>query len=206
MLPSTVQGLAILLLTALPGLVYLAVRERLLGPRPPEQESGNRLLRAIAVSVTLDSLYMIALGPQLIRLLTGSSGSLAGIARQPRQGGFAALILIIAVPAAVALVEAKFLRRHRKARYDETPTAWDALFLRRGSCFIRAKLRSGAWVGGWYGSSSNASAYPQQADLYLESQRHMGADGTFGQKISGTGGVYIKASDIEVLEILEPEQ
>lgn len=206
MLPSTVQGLAILLLTALPGLVYLAVRERLLGPRPPEQELANRLLRAVAVSVALDSLYMIAVGPQLVRLLTGGAGSFAGIARQPRQAGIAALVLIIAVPAAVALVEAGFLRRHRKARYDETPTAWDALFLRRGSCFIRARLKSGTWVGGWYGSSSNASAHPQPADLYLESQRHMNPDGTFGQKIRGTGGVYVKASDIEVLEILEPGQ
>jgi hypothetical protein len=206
MLPSTVQELAILLLTALPGLVYLAVRERLLGPRPPEQELGSRILRAVAVSVVLDSLYMMALGPQLARLLSNKAGAFADVVRQPRVAGLAALALIVAVPAAVAVGEAAVLRRRRKARHDETPTAWDALFLRRGSCFIRVRLKSGIWVGGWYGRGSNASAYPQPADLYLESQRRMNPDGTFGQKVPGTGGVYIRASDVEVLEVLEPVQ
>ncbi|WP_436841906.1 DUF6338 family protein [Streptomyces bobili] len=29
-----------------------------------------------------------------------------------------------------------------------------------GPCFIRARLKSGSWVGGWYGAGSYASSHP----------------------------------------------
>ncbi|MGP3989852.1 DUF6338 family protein [Streptomyces sp. 3N207] len=205
MVPGTVQQLTILLILVLPGVFYQAVRERLRGALAGEQEPQNRLVRAIAAGALLDALYAVAAGPWLVRLLAGGGdGPIAGVLGQPRRAGLAALLLIVAVPSGLAWVEAVWRRRHARARYEPMPTAWDALFHDRGSCFIRVRLKSGLWVAGWLGSRSAVSAYPQQGDLYLQAQYRVGSDGRFLGKVPGTAGVYVRASDVEVLEVLLP--
>ncbi|MFD6797487.1 DUF6338 family protein [Streptomyces cyaneofuscatus] len=205
MVPGTVGQLAILLVLVLPGVFYQAVRERLRGALASEQEPQNRLVRAIAASALLDTLYAVVAGPWLVRLLAGGGeGPVAGVLRQPRQAGLAALLLIVVVPSALAWAEAAWGSRRAVARYEPTPTAWDALFTGRGSCFVRVRLRSGLWVGGWLGSRSAVSAYPQPGDLYLQAQYRMGPDGSFLGRMPGTGGVYVRAADVEVLELLLP--
>ncbi|MFF7240166.1 DUF6338 family protein [Streptomyces collinus] len=207
MTPSTVQQLAILVLLVLPGTSYLFARERLLGIREAEQEVNNRFLRALAVGVLLDSAYLITAGPHLVRLLRGGGkGPLTGVAEQPRETGLWLLLLIVVVPTLVAWAEAYWIRRRRAAVYEGTPTAWDALFQGRGACFVRVRLKNGGWAGGWYGSRSRASAYPQPGDLYLQSQYRMEPDGTFGPRMSGTAGLYVRAADVDLLEFHEPRR
>ncbi len=148
MVPGTVEQLTILLILVLPGVFYQAVRERLRGALASEQEPQNRLVRAVAAGALLDTLYAVVAGPWLVRLLAGGGeGPVAGVLRQPRQAGLAALLLIVAVPSALAWAEAAWGRRRARARYEPTPTAWDALFRDRGSCFVRVRLKSGLWVG-----------------------------------------------------------
>ncbi|MEV0322225.1 DUF6338 family protein [Streptomyces sp. NPDC050658] len=203
MVPGTVQQLTILLILVLPGVFHQAVRERLRGGVAAEQEPQNRIVRAIAAGALLDAVYAVAAGPWLVRILSGGGdGPLAGVMREPRRAGIAALLLIVVVPSALAWAQAAWSRRHARARYEPTPTAWDALFRDRGSCFVRMRLKSGLWVGGWLGSRSAVSAYPQDGDLYLQAQYRMGSDGTFLGKVPGTAGVHVRASDIEVLEVL----
>jgi Family of unknown function (DUF6338) len=203
--PSTVQQLVILLLFALPGIVYQAVRDHLQGPLPSEQDTGNRVLRAIAVSVALDAVYVTVAGPQLLRLVSGSQRSgLAGLRENPRVAGMVGLLVLVAVPAAVAIGEAVARRRGRAARYEPTPSAWDHLFKDLGGRFLRIRLTDGTWVGGWYGKGSNASAFPQPRDLFLDVQYSMRHDGRFGPRVDGTGGVYVAGTDISFLEILSP--
>jgi hypothetical protein len=205
MVPGTVQQLTILLVLVLPGVFYQAVRERLRGVHAAEQEPQNRLVRAIAAGALLDAVYAVAAGPWLVRLLAGGGeGPIGGVLRHPRQAGLAALVLVVVVPSAVAWAEATWGRRRARARYEPTPTAWDALFQGRGSCFVRVRLTSGVWVGGWLGSRSAVSAFPQQGDLYLQAQYRMGADGRFLGRVPATGGVYVRAADVEVLEVLLP--
>ncbi|MGP8302321.1 DUF6338 family protein [Streptomyces inhibens] len=205
MVPGTVQQLTILLVLVLPGVFYQAVRERLRGALAAEQEPQNRLVRAIAAGALLDALYAVAAGPWLVRLLAGGgAGPVGGVLRHPRQAGLAALLLVVVVPSAAAWAEAAWRRRRARARYEPTPTAWDALFHDRGSCFVRVRLKSGLWVGGWLGSRSAVSAYPQQGDLYLQAQYRMGSDGRFLGRVPGTAGVYVRAADVEVLEVLLP--
>jgi hypothetical protein len=203
--PTSVQQVAIVLVLVLPGVFYLAARERLLGPRPSDGENAGRLVRLLAVSALLDAVYLLVAGRSLVGAISGPSGNVfAGVAAAPRLSGLLALVMIVLVPTGLAWVEAWFIRRSRQARYRPAPTAWDSMFAGRGSCFVRARLRSGLWVGGWYGGSSSASAYPHQTDLYLQAQYAMNPDGTFGSRIEGTAGVYLRGEDIEVLEILEP--
>lgn len=203
MVPGTVQQLTILLILVLPGVFYQAVREHLRGAVAAEQEPQNRIVRAIAAGALLDAVYAVAAGPWLVRLLSGEGqGPVAGVLARPREAGLAALLLVVVVPSVIAWAEAVRDRRRRRARYEPTPTAWDALFRDRGSCFVRARLKNGLWVGGWLGSRSAVSAYPQPGDVYLQSQYRMAPDGRFLGKVPDTGGVYLRAADIDVLEVL----
>ncbi|MFE5629740.1 DUF6338 family protein [Streptomyces sp. NPDC056543] len=197
------QQLTILLVLVLPGVFYQAVREHLRGAVAAEQEPQNRIVRAVAAGALFDAVYAAAAGPWLVRLLTGDGrGPVAGMLERPREAGLAALLLVVAVPSGIAWAEAVRDRRRRRARYEPTPTAWDALFRDRGSCFVRARLKNGLWVGGWLGSRSAVSAYPHPGDLYLQSQYRMAPDGAFLGKVPDTGGVYLRAADIDVLEVL----
>ena len=205
MIPGTVQQLTILLVLVLPGVFYQAVRERLSGVRAAENEPQNRLLRAIAAGALLDAVYAVAVGPLLVQLLGGTATApFTGVVQHPRLAGLAGLLLVVVVPSAVAWAEGRWVRRRALARYEPTPTAWDALFHGSGSCFVRVRLKSGLWVGGWLGSNSAVSAYPQPGDLYLQTQYRMAADGSFVGRMPGSAGVYVKAADVEVLELLRP--
>ncbi|MET9434943.1 DUF6338 family protein [Streptomyces sp. NPDC006551] len=205
MVPGTVQQLTILLILVLPGVFYQAVREHLRGAVAAEQEPQNRLVRAIAAGALLDAVYAVIAGPWLVRLLVGDgAGPLAGATARPREAGLAALLLVVLVPSGIAWAEAAWGRRRSRARYEPTPTAWDALFRDRGSCFVRARMKNGLWVGGWLGTRSAVSAYPQQGDVYLQAQYRMGPDGRFLGRVPGTGGVYLRAADVDVLELLDP--
>lgn len=194
----------ILLFLVLPGVFYQGVRERFRGPMPAEREPQNRLIRAIAMGALLVGVYAVASGPWLADLLLGDGkGPVAGLSRHPRQAGMAILLFVVLIPSMVAWAEARLAARRLGARYDPTPTAWDALFRNRGSCYVRIRLKSGAWVGGWLGSRSAVSAYPNESDIYLESQYRMSPDGSFGEKVLGTDGVYVRASEIEVVELVQ---
>ncbi|UQS25191.1 DUF6338 family protein [Amycolatopsis thermalba] len=205
--PSTVVQLALLVLLVLPGITYQFVRERRRGPVPGERDLGERVLRAIVASIALDAAYAIVAGPALVRLARGTGpGDWTGFTEQPRLVGAVAVLLFLVVPAlaagAVSLVE----RRRRGSRYLRTPTAWDHAFRDREPCFVRVRLKDGNWAGGWYGHRSYASSYPHPPELYLESARVMGPDGSFGARVHGTAGLRLRAEDFDVLEFVEPDQ
>lgn len=203
--PSTLLQIALLVLFVLPGVTYQFLRERWRGPVPGERDLGERVLRAVAASVVLDTLYLIAAGPQLVRFArhAGPAGREA-VAQQPRSAGLLGLLLFIVVPAAAAGGVTWWQRRRRPARYHSTPTAWDHLFRRSGPCFVRMRLRDGAWVGGWYGSRSYATSYPQAPEIYLESAWLMKPDGSFVRPVRDSAGIHIRAADTDVLELLSP--
>ena len=99
----------------------------------------------------------------------------------------------------------------RLAGENRAPLAWDHLFGTSAEGFIRCRLHSGRWVGGYYGGESPdkpksyASVDPNNLDIYI------GCAFEFEQK-SGTpilkddeyvligGGILIKWADIETLE------
>ncbi|MCX4632874.1 DUF6338 family protein [Streptomyces sp. NBC_01443] len=205
MLPSTVQQIAVLLIMVLPGAVYQAVAERLRGPSPyATQGTESRVLRALTASALLDSLYILAVGPWLLSLAKDDKGRpLAGLAQNARLAAAAALLMIVLIPAGLAWFEAWLRGRKAAARHIAVPTGWDHLFTKRSSCFVRIRTKDGRWVGGWYSGDSYAAAYPQSRDIFLQSQYLMSPDGRFGPRLAKTGGVYVPAESIDVLEVLE---
>ncbi len=202
--PSTLQQIILLVLFVLPGITYQFVRERMRGPVPGERDLAERVLRALTASIVLDAIYLIAVGPWLVHMIKPSGRSwFATAAAQPRQAAAVSLALFFVIPAAVALAAGMIERLRHPSRFDPVPTAWDGAFRERSTGFVRVRLKSGTWVGGWYGRRSRASAYPNQPDLYLESAYMMGNDGSFGPRVQATGGVYVSMTDVEVLEFVE---
>ena len=200
---STVQQVVLLVLFVLPGISYQFVRERMRGPVPGERDLSERVLRALTASIALDAVYLIAVGPQIVHLIRPAGRPwFSTAAAQPRQAAAVSLALFIVIPAGAAWLIGMVERRQHPSRFDPVPTAWDSTFRGRSACFVRARLKSGAWVGGWYGRRSRASAYPNPADLYLESAYEMGSDGGFGPRAQATGGLYVRMDDIEVLEFV----
>jgi hypothetical protein len=206
--PSTVLQLGMLALVVLPGITYQFLRERWRGPVPGERDLGERVLRSIAASILLDTLYLIVAGPALVGLARSAGiRGWDGIVQQARLVGLVGVLLFLAIPAAAAgCVTWWQRRRFRGARYRSTPTAWDRMFQNRGSCFVRVRLRDGAWAGGWYGSRSYATSYPQPAEVFLQTAWIMDSDGRFVRPINRSAGLHVRASDIDMLELLLPTE
>ncbi|WP_033290205.1 DUF6338 family protein [Amycolatopsis jejuensis] len=201
--PSTALQLGLLVLFVLPGITYQFLRERWRGPVPGERDLGERVLRSLAASIVLDVAYLIAAGPELVRLVRGIHGwDVSGSTL--RVAGLLGLLLFVVIPAAAAgAVTLVQRRRRRTARYLNTPTAWDWMFRDRGSCFARVRLSDGTWAGGWYGSRSYASSYPHPAELYLQTAWVMGPDGRFLRPVEGSAGLHLRASDVDLVELLD---
>lgn len=203
---SSVQQIVLLIFFVLPGITYQFVRERLRGPAPGEQDLGERVLRAVTASIVLDALYLIIAGPLVVSYF-GPSGKVlfAGFLARPRQGAALALVMFVLIPGGTAALVAWRQQRRTGSRFTPVPTAWDGLFAGMGPCFVRAKLKSGGWVGGWYGTNnSQVSAFPNPADIYLESAYLMNADGSFGARVPDSGGLYLRMDDAEVIEFVRP--
>ncbi|WP_327634547.1 DUF6338 family protein [Kribbella sp. NBC_00482] len=205
--PSTLLQLAIIVSFVLPGIVYQYVREIRLGPKPGERDIGERVLRALTASIVLNALYLTVAGPSPVKWLFGEKPAWGRdlILNNLRQIGLFALLFFVIVPAIAAVGTAWLIRRRQPARYDAVPTAWDSAFVRRSPCFVRARLKDGLWIGGWYGSESYASGFPHQADLFLQSAWQLDGSGHFEKKTEATGGMLIQASSIAMLEFLEVE-
>ncbi|WDM16635.1 hypothetical protein J3S85_37280 [Streptomyces lavenduligriseus] len=196
-LPATVAQLILLVVALLPGVVYQFVRESRRGQVPGERDLGHRLLRALTVSVVLDSVYVAVLGGRPVEL--AQPGRFPG---HSREAALYALTLLFVLPALAALTVSRFEERRLRARYRGTPTAWDHMFRDRGGCYLRARLKDGTWVGGWYGNNSYATSFPQAPELYLERSYRMAVDGTFGDKVQNTRGLYVRGEDIDILELV----
>lgn len=197
--PSTVTQLILVMVCVLPGVTYQFVRERARGLVPAEIDLGHRLLRALTASIVLDGVYFAVLGRNLVEVLR--SDRFPG---DPRSTALYALALLFGVPALSAAVLSWLERRRLRGRYRATPTAWDHMFRDRGPSYVRARLKDGTWVGGWYGQTSFATSSPQPAELYLQSSYRMSADGTFLTKVEATDGLYLRSENVDVIELLAP--
>ncbi|RDS67233.1 DUF6338 family protein [Streptomyces sp. M7] len=202
--PTTVTQVVIVLLLVLPGVTYQFVRERARGPVPGHKDLGERILRAITAGITLDTLYVLLAGPWLVRLVYDPRrGWLTGVADSPRVTALTATTLLIVVPAAAAWLISWLSSRGSKSAYDPIPTAWDKVFQRRSHCLVRARMKSGLWVGGYYGERSYTSGYPEASDLYLQTTWAMSGAGSFERPLPHSGGIYIRMDDVEFLDFVE---
>jgi Family of unknown function (DUF6338) len=214
-IPGTLGQVLAVVFLILPGFVFAAVRARLRGPSPADGEFGQRLLTAIVFGAVLDSLYILIGGRHVTALFTPQSP--AEWMHDPRLLTLAAFGLLVLAPAALAKLDDlrltghfdiplsgdRTIRLRYRGRYEPTPTAWDYAGPRLGDTFIRVRQPDGSWVGGWFGSKSFLSTWPEPHDLFIESQWIMDADGAFKERLAGSRGVYVSCPQDVVVEWVE---
>lgn len=107
--------------------------------------------------------------------------------------------------AVVAVRRASWFRNltSRFTRLGSEVSSWDFAFTSRGPFFVRAKLRTGERVGGLFGASSFASAYPEPHDIFLEEAWILTDEGLFVEPVPGGRGLLMKQGDVELLEFIE---
>lgn len=210
MYPQDWLQLLIVIGAVVPGFVYQTSRRRVRGPDPEEQTVAIRVLRSIAASFIFIAGYAIAFGYPL----AGLSLTNQGIPEDSRAAALWVLALVFVVPWIAArivfyletweLVEKGISKISNKLKlrrgWDPTPSAWDFAFSARGAGWVRVQTNEGVWMGGWYGSSSFASSFPDARELYLEVGYAMNDDGTFGDEISAPGGIYIRCDDVRLVD------
>lgn len=176
-----------------PGFVYQVVRSRLRGPTPEDGGLGVRVLRALTTSGLFALIYLIALGP----ILTTAISQPKSYLDHPRYTALLLLALVFVVPAAVAItLHARTARRlypdlsWRQVFqiYNPTPTAWDFAVNRAGPGYVRVLTKDGNWVGGYAGTESFFTNYPQAREIFVETAWRLTEQGEFDGPVAGSTG------------------
>lgn len=204
--PSSVTQLLLLLLFVVPGFVYQAVRISVRGRLPLDIELSTRIVRAIVSSGIFALVYLVILGEHLVDAAQGLGFGF----EHPRVGALLALLGGIIIPAVLALLRVpdwEWLARlsarlPQVTKYDPTPTAWDQAFQNIGECFIRVLNNDNRWIAGYYGPGSYATSYPEPHQLFLEKAFHVSDDGTIGEEIDATQGVFVDCTEIQLLQVV----
>lgn len=207
-IPDTAYQLAVVLVLVVPGIVFAATARWWSGPTPEDRDFSVRLARAIAISVVLDGLYAVALGPFIVHFARQKpqfGGGPSGFATDPRLAALLALVLLVVVPVMFGLCLQ--IRRRPVATRDHwwefaclvgkhqaTPSGWDRAAPKLGACFVRVFTVDGVWVGGWVGANAYVSTYPEPRDIFIDVEWHLNDDGSFDRPVDGTLGLYVPLS------------
>jgi hypothetical protein len=79
-------------------------------------------------------------------------------------------------------------------RNDDSPAGW-----------VRVRIAPGQWVGGRFADGSYFSTYPESRDLFIEDQYVVKEDGSFGERVPSSSGVWLSIRDDYVVEWLADE-
>ena len=215
---ATVQALAITLLAILPGAAYTFAFER--GRGAFGVTLADRVIRFLAASAVFHAVVAgteYALYKHLIH-----TGALAR-AQIPWYTVQLIAVLYVAVPiaAGATVARASIGGRRWAALITGTspdPRAWDYWWSRQPQGVLRAKLKSGTWVAGFYGRltendpRSYAAGFPASGsdqDLFVTHQLRVdAATGEWvrdsdGRATLGEGALLLRWDEIELLEFTE---
>jgi Family of unknown function (DUF6338) len=165
-MPSTFQGLAVILVALLPGALVIFSLERVAGRAAIGV--GDRFLRFIGVSAFLYTL--LAPVTYLIWHDYFRSGALGPDEKLPLWLWPIAVAYVL-VPLALGYGVGRAIRGGRRwARVltPDPPTAWDAVFGGRPRGWVLMRLKSGRWIGGLYHDHSYAGATLSQRTSFLK--------------------------------------
>jgi hypothetical protein len=91
-----------------------------------------------------------------------------------------------------------------RQRCAQDPVRLGALLLQGKWALVRATLKDGRVVGGFFGPGSFAGYTAEIPDLYLERRYVIDPDNDwFGEPVGGTLGLYIRAEEIVSVEFYE---
>lgn len=212
-MPETFQALAVLVLSLLPGALYVWAFERQVGAWGIRL--SDRVLRFVGFSAFLHAVF----APLTYRLWiafvrTGRLGD--GDAPLALWLG---VLVYVALPTAVGTIVGRGTRTGAPwARAftgpDPAPRAWDKLFGSRPDGWIRLRLKSGTWLAGAFGENedgvrSYAAGYPEDPDLFLVDAVELHPEtGEFlldddGMPVSKGSSILVRWAEVEYLDFFE---
>jgi hypothetical protein len=201
-IPTDSSEFGLFALILLPGLVYQTVRSWVSGERLGLGDVALRTLQAVVVGSLLSTVYFLIASNPLSSIVAEPESSLPATAAWMLLGAF-----VIPAILALALHGRKTIRISRRkpwirlsTPFRSTPTAWDHAAPRRGGVWVRIRLASGDWVGGWMGHDAYVSTFPMKRDIYISNQCHMGKDGTFERLVGHGLGLWVEVPEGAIVE------
>ena len=82
---------------------------------------------------------------------------------------------------------------------------WDRVFTNKAR-FVRVKLKTGGFAGGFLGVGSVVSAYPCPEQLYISNAFTLDQKtGEFGEELANTG-ILVNGAEISIIELIEAQK
>lgn len=192
--PSTVQGLLVLLMLVIPG--YLARMVFGAVVTIPQKDHKQILLDSVAWSVFMAPLLVLGLYVEA-RLMTGSDVALFIVV---------AAWTVVSFSSLAGLVVGRVCKQRpavvqRMGLRPLVPKAWDERLGRGEPLLVLATLTDGSRLGGLWGGNSFASSYPADEDIYVEQAWELEPEsGRFIRPAQRTAGFWVSAKSIRYLE------
>ncbi|MDO9378649.1 MAG: DUF6338 family protein [Nocardioidaceae bacterium] len=210
---GTFQAVVVFLLAFLPGASYTYAFERVVGPYGVRL--GDRLLRFLVVSAVFHTLFLW--GEVKIYRAWVESGALVS-GGVPARDLWAAAGVYLLIPISAGLLIGNGTRHEWRVitfifGANPQPTAWEYVWTQGKSVMVRARLKSGCWVAGVYGTfedvgSSYSSAFGEAQDVYLAKTLKIDpVTGKYVDMVDGVpvcrnppSGLLVRWDEIEYLE------
>lgn len=118
------------------------------------------------------------------------------------------VVILLAAPILWPLILTKIFRSKLLTGRLQIPfpTSWDYFFDKREPIFVLVHLIDGKMVGGYFGTDSYATSFPNHGDIYLQAVFKVNDDGTFDKPIDDTKGLLITKEQYSYLEIFNVPQ
>ncbi len=204
-------AVAVFVVLALPGLVFVAVRRWASGEGAEDRDFGLSLARGTVFALALTSVYLLFLADFFGRTIATGADADTLVIKDARTLAFIVLFFYILLPGAISIL---WNRRHivwkrtRKVKwiwlpqskhgYTDTPGPWDHAARKHQSSWVKVKRASGEWIGGWVTNGSFISAYPEPHAIYIDQQYAMTDDGNYTAKIDGAG-LFMTIADNDIV-------
>lgn len=191
-MPDTSDKILLFLFFVLPGLVAIQVYS--LKFPPAKRELSSATFEAILYSAINLILWFWWVHP----LSTTKWEKL-----NPVEITFALFIICLISPYLLAMIwhELRTESMHYRMGYDHPiPRGWDFFIRNNNHFFVLFHLKNGKMVGGYFGSRSFASTFPQEPEIYCEKVCRVDDRGEFTEWVEGSLGTVMKVSDCERVE------
>ena len=87
--------------------------------------------------------------------------------------------------------------------YNINPTPWDSFFSMNESKYMIVYFNNGSKIGGYYGERSFATSYPEEREIYLETEWEINDKDEFVKLISSSNGVIINCAEINYIKFYQ---
>jgi hypothetical protein len=209
MAPQTGTAILVLVVFVLPGFVALRYAEQTYRTKA-EDSALERVLSALYFSL----LSYLIIGGGALALFNVNERDVTGL--WGGEKSFETYLVLASSALIVPLAIAELARRWSGSRLrnwvlvragispaHKTPSGWEHFFLQGRWAYVRATLRDGRVVAGFFGPGSFAGYTAETPDLYLEQRFQLDDVDWFDQPAEGSLGLYIRADDIVSVEFYE---